>query len=224
MENFTFAEINIGVSDIEKQSMLKEVLALDSTVHHYNEFRGCRMIAIYNGGGRLGGRVELKDGTHIDTASGKFGYTSAGELCPTIQKVCEEKIFPFMSPPGRVTILRTNSNTGLNVHLDSAESEIGTLQYKYRLVLNGNIGKLYFLNKDYEKVYVSPFYDSYAMDGSHAHSIDPDPEEKITLCIGSPWHGEDNPLYTKLLKESNYKLTVSRPCTKDEWVDPAFNR
>ena len=222
--SFTFAALDIGIADIEKKSMLKEVLALSSDVHHWNQFRGCRMIAIYNGGGRMGGRVELDNGTHIDTTQGQFEYTDAGKQCPTIQKICKEKIFPFMSPPGRVTILRTEPNTGLNVHLDSAESEIGTLQYKFRFVLNGNIGKLYFIDKNYNKVYVPEYYNSYAMDGSHAHSIDPDPEEKITLCIGSPWHGEQNPLYTQLLEKSLFKMTVSRPTTKTEWLDPAFNR
>ena len=79
----TFATIDVGITFEEKQQMLNEVLALDDTVHHYNEFRGCRMIAIYNGGGRLGGRV-----TGIDTKAGEFKYTPAGEQCITIQRVC----------------------------------------------------------------------------------------------------------------------------------------
>lgn len=218
MDKFTFAEIDVQVTNKEKLAMLAEVRNLSNNVHHWNKFRGCRMIAIYNGGSRLGGRVE-----GIDTKEGNFGYTEAGQQCPTIQKVCEQNIFPFMNPPGRVTILRTDPNTGLNIHLDSAEREIGTLQYKYRLVLNGNIGKLYFIDENYNKVYVSPNYNSYVMDGSHAHSIDPDVEEKITLCIGAPWHGETNTFYSKKLEDSKYKITVSRPETKQEWLDPAFN-
>lgn len=215
--SFTFAAIDVGVSDQEKLSMLNEVLALSDDVHHWNEFRGCRMIGIYNGGGRLGGRVN-----GIDTKAGLFEYTLAGNQCPTIQKVCEEKIFPFMSPPGRVTILRTAPNTGLNTHLDSRQSEIGSLQHKYRLVLNGSIGKLYFVDSDYNKIYVPSYYSSYSMDGSHAHSIEADSEEKITLCIGAPWHGEENEIYTKLIQQSKFKMTVSRPETKHEWLDPAL--
>lgn len=217
--NHTFAAIDIGVTQEEKQAMLDEVLALSNDVHHWNEFRGCRMIAIWNGGGRIGGRVEGHN-----TAKGDFSYTIAGEQCPTIQRVCEEKIFPFMSPPGRVTILRTAPGTGLNVHLDSTVEEIGTPQQKYRLVLNGNIGKLYFIDKNYNKVYVPPYYDSYSMDGSHAHSIDEDEQEKITLCVGAPWHGEDNELYKKMLDDALFKFDVSRPNTLDEWLDPAFKK
>jgi len=217
--DFTFAAFDVGISQEEKKLMLDEVLALSSDVHHWNEFRGCRMIGIYNGGGRLGGRVE-----GIDTKTGEFKYTLAGEQCPTIQKVCEEKIFPFMSPPGRVTILRTAPNTGLNVHLDSKESEIGTRQHKYRVVLNGNIGKLFFIDNLGNKVYVPPYYDSYVLDGSHAHSIDPDEQEKITLCIGAPWHGEDNNTYQSFIDNALYKMTVSRPDTKQEWCDPALKK
>ena len=217
--DFTFAAMDIGVTPEEKQQMLQEVLALDEAVHHYNEFRGCRMIPIYNGGGRLGGRV-----AGISTTRGEFEYTPAGQQCPTIQRVCEEKIFPFMSPPGRVTVLRTAPGTGLKVHLDSNENEIGTLQHKFRLVLNGNIGKLFFLDKNCNKVYVPPYYDTYSMDGSHVHSIDADDEEKITLCIGAPWHGEPNSLYEKYIENALFKFTVSRPDTKHEWLDPAFKK
>jgi len=215
--DFTFAALDVGVTDQEREEMLKEVLALSDDVHHWNEFRGCRMIAIYNGGGRLGGRV-----SGVDTKEGIFEYTQAGQQCPTIQRICEEKLFPFMTPPGRVTILRTAPGTGLNVHLDSQEKEIGTLQHKYRIVLNGNIGKLYFVDKNYNNVYVPPYYNSYTMDGSHAHSIDADQEEKITLCIGAPWHGEENNLYNELLDKSLYSMKVSRPVTLDEWCDPVL--
>ena len=217
--NFTFAAINVGVTLTEKESMLAEISNLDDEMHHWNEFRGCKMIGIFNGGGRLGGRV---DG--IDTKAGEFKYTPAGDKCPTIKKVCEEKIFPFMNSPGRVTVLRTSPNTGLHVHLDSTEKEIGTLQHKYRLVLNGNIEKLYFLDKNLNKVYVPPYYDSYVMDGSHVHSIDPDKEEKITLCIGAPWHGEPTELYNQLLEDSPFNMLVSRPVTQDAWLDPALRK
>mgnify|MGYP007000196553 len=96
-----------------------------------------------------------------NTAKGNFTYTPAGEECPTMQRVLEEKIFPWMDRPGRVTILRTAPDTGLHTHLDSTKEEIGTLQDKYRLVLNGAIDKLYFLDKKLNRVYMPGNYDSY---------------------------------------------------------------
>lgn len=215
--NFTFGAVDINVTQEEKQAMLDEVLALSDDVHHYNEFRGCRMIAIWNGGGRLGGR----DPKH-NTAKGDFSYTPAGDACPTMQRVLEEKIFPWMSPPGRVTILRTAPDTGLNIHLDSTKEEIGTLQHKYRLVLNGAIDKLFFIDSKLNKVYMPGNYDSYILDGSHAHSIDPDSQEKITLCVGAPWKGQSSEAYETLKAKADYIAVVSRPETLDEWLDPAF--
>lgn len=215
--DFTFAALDLSISQDEKQKMLQEVLAADDNLYHQNDFRGCRMLPIYNGGGVLGPR---RDG--INTAKGIFKYTPAGEVCPTIRKVCEEKIFPFMSPPGRVTILRTKAGEGLHIHLDSTFEEIGTRQHKFRIVLNGNIDKLFFIDKQGNKVYMPSNYDTYSMDGSHPHSIDPGDEEKITLCIGAPWHGEDNDLYIDLIEKSLYNVKISRPDIKDEWLDPQF--
>jgi len=216
--NFTFAAIDIGVTVEEKAQMLQEVKNVPDQMHHYNEFRGCRMIGIYNGGGRLGGRVP-----GIDTKEGKFEYTLAGKECPTIQKVCEEKIFPFMNPAGRVTILRTEPGCGLNIHLDSTLKEVRTRQHKFRLVLNGNIEKLFFMDSKGNRVYVPKHYDCYSMDGSHPHSIDPGKEEKITLCVGAPWHGEDNEIYQHLIDDALFKMKVSRPTDIPlEWLDPFF--
>ena len=59
-------------------------------------------IAIYNGGGRMGGRVELDNGTHIDTTQGQFEYTDAGKQCLILykKKICKEKFFLQNSEPG----------------------------------------------------------------------------------------------------------------------------
>ena len=212
----TFSAIDIGVTQQEKIDILDEILDLPKEVHHWNEFRGCKMVSIYNGGGLLGGR---ETGSKRD---GVFDFSAGGKMCPTLMRVCREKIFPFMSPPGRVTILKTAPGTGLNVHIDTTESEIGSLHQKYRLVLNGNVGKLYFIDRDYNKVYVPPYYDSYSMDGGHPHSIDPDEEEKITLCVGVPWHGASNEIYDRMMKNSAFQMAVSRPKILDEWQDPAL--
>lgn len=91
-------------------------------------------------------------------------------------------------------------------------------------MLNGAIGKLYFIDEDYNKVYVPDLYDSYVLDGSHAHSIDPDTKEKITICVGAPWHGEPNESYNKMILNAKFKMEVSRPYTKKEWLDPGHKK
>lgn len=216
--DFTFAAIDIKINDKERKQILDEVTSVPDSMYHYNEFRGCKMLGIYNGGGQLGGREPGKN-----TSKGEFKYTPAGLLCPITQKILETKIFPFMDPIGRVTILRTSPNTGLNIHLDSTVDEVGTRQHKFRLVLNGNIRKLYFIDKYGNKVFVPEHYTCYTMDGTHPHSIDPDPEEKITLCIGVPWRGNDTDLYKNLINDSLFKMKVSYPnIIEEEWLDPFF--
>lgn len=214
-DNFTFAAIDIDITDSDRLLMLDEVRSLDNEDHFYNEFRGCRMIPIFNSSGKLG---RTQNGINGST----FKYTPAGQKCPTIRHICETKIFPWMDPPGRVTILRTSPGTGLNVHIDCKENEIGSLQHKYRLVLNGSIDHLYFIDRNGNKVYVPNHYNSYVIDGSHAHSIDAGEEEKITLCIGAPWKGSSNNIYKNMINKSDYILKVSRSSIQQQWVDPAF--
>ena len=68
--------------------------------------------------------------------------------------------------------------------MDSKVDEIGTLQHKFRIVLNGDVDKLYFIDKKYNRVYIPENYTTYVLDGSHPHALEPGTEEKVTLCIG----------------------------------------
>lgn len=215
--NFTFAAFDVGITTKEKQLMLEEILSVPDSYYSDNPFRGCKMIHIYNGVGER----DIREGSSM----GLFKYTDVEPFLPNTKNILETKIFPWMDPVGRVNILRTPPGHSLNVHLDTKKDEIGTLQHKYRIVLNGNIDKLYFLDKDKNKVYVPQHYDSYVLDGSHPHSLDPGDEEKITICIGSPWRGKPTVQYTEFLENALFKMTVSRPKDFDEdWEDPYFRK
>ena len=208
MIDFTFAAFDLGITTEQKQSMLEEILALPLEYWYYDTFRGCYMLPIFNGGSLTN-----------NTSQGVLRYTEAGNLCNTIKLVLSHSVFPFMNPLGRVTILKTSKDTNLNIHLDSKEEEIGTLQHKFRLALNGKIDTLYFLDSNYNKVYVPNCYDTYILDGSHPHGLDPGPEEKITLCIGAPWNGEPTELYNQIINNSLYTMNVSRPVILPNWTD-----
>tara|TARA_B100000424_G_scaffold271148_1_gene272690 strand:+ start:530 stop:805 length:276 start_codon:yes stop_codon:yes gene_type:complete len=86
------------------------------------------------------------------------------------------------------------------------------------------VDKLYFLNEKQDRVYVPKNYDSYVLDGGHPHSIDPSDEEKITLCVGAPWHGEDNDDYRRMCEESSFVMRVKKPEIRPEWVNPVLKR
>lgn len=208
MIDFTFAAFDLGISIDQKNQMLTEILEVPQEYWYYDAFRGCYMLPIFNGG-------NIRD----NTSQGVLKYTEAGVLCNTVKLVLSEKVFPFMKPSGRVTILKTNKNTNLNIHLDSTEAEIGTLQHKFRIALNGKIDTLYFLDSKYNKVHVPNCYDTYVLDGSHPHALDPGPDEKITLCVGAPWNGHPTKEYNQIISKSFYTMKVSRPAILPDWTN-----
>ena len=211
----TFAAVNVGVSEDIRLRCKDEVLAVPDEMWHYNEFRGCHMLPLYNAGGTIGRNIKGEN----------MIFTPAGDLCPNLKKIILENIFPWMDPPGRCTILRTPKGYGLNPHFDAVENEISTRQEKYRLVLNGKVDKLYFLDEDRNKIFIPEHYKSYVMDGGHVHSLEPADEPKITLCVGAPWTGERTVGYESLLKNSPFKLKVKQPEKfEDEWLDPFWKR
>lgn len=212
--DFTYCPFNITLDENFLDKIYNEVLTITKNHWHYNEFRGCFMLPVYNGGGQLGtGRI----GQH----NLNFGYTEpVQEKCATLISLIEDAIWPWMEPRGRVTILRTPAGVALKPHLDSLENEIGTLQHKWRLVLHGEIDKLYFIDANYNSMYVPDTNRCYVLDGSHPHALKAGETEKMTLCIGSPWHGEPNKKYHTLLDYPN-SLLVTRPNElKEAWTDP----
>jgi len=219
--DFTFAAIDAGVTETDRQHMLQEFLSIPDSFYLYNKFRGCRILHVYNG---LGSRI---DSTIVNqrenSTKGSFAYTDIEMYIPKTKKILKEKIFPWMSPVGRINILRTAPNQGLNLHLDSKESEVGTRQHKYRLVLSGDIDRLFFIDKHGNQVYVPQYYSSYVLDGTHLHSLEASDKEKITLCIGTPWNGEPTQGYINLLSNASFKMNVSRPSmVESAWLDPYY--
>lgn len=213
--NITWAALKLDISPDIVKTILDEVLKVPEDMWHYNTFRGCYMLPIYNAGGKL---EENYQGTHMV-------FTPAGDLCPTMKEILLNKIFPWMDPPGRVTILRTPAGVGLSTHFDVNKHEIGTRQEKFRLVLNGNIDKLWFYDEDLNKVYIPQNYNTYIMDGGHPHSLDPGSEEKITLCIGAPWTGNPTAEYETIIENSPFKLKLKLPKDyEEEWFDPFWKK
>lgn len=213
--NFTFCAIDLGITEEDRKILLKEVLSIPKNLWHVDSFRGTKCSWIYNGGAGTG--------FHEVDNTKKFGFAESIKYLPELKTLLEGLVFPFMSPPGRVIVLDTPKDVPLNVHLDSKEEEIGSRQHKFRISLSGNIDKLYFLDENYKKVFIPKDYCSYVMDGSHAHSIDGG-EQKVTLCIGSPWKGQDNDIYEYMVESSPYKMNVTRPKTLKEWVDPRYDK
>ena len=212
MNNFTFCALDLNLDENTRKQMLNEVLSCNELYWYHDTFRGCGILPLFNGDGTIGAPRE-----GIIRSQGDMIFTEAGEQCPTIKKFVINNVFPFMDIPGRMSILKTDSNKTLNVHMDSSRRALGTIQHKFRIVLNGEIGKLYFLDSELNKVFVPEYWNTYVLDGTHPHSIEADTEEKITICIGTPWTGNYTEHYNKLIEKSPYKMKVNQPEFREEW-------
>jgi hypothetical protein len=78
-----------------------------------------------------------------------------------------------------------------NEHIDCRLEEIGSRQHKFRIVLQGRTGTLYFKTKK-GNIFVPDIEESFIMDGGWPHGMINDSLElKLTLAAGAPWTGYD---------------------------------
>lgn len=194
----TFTAVDLKLEEYIPK-MLDEVLALEEG-WYFNDFRNCEIIRLHDGN---------------DNDWNEHGYK-----CPVLQQIVEEYVFPWMTPRGKVNVLKTKPNDPLHIHLDTKPEEIGTLQDKFRIVLNGSIEELFFVGAKGEKVRIPPHYNQYILDGSHPHGLYPSETEKVTLCIGSPWTGNRSKKYMDMLHfHTLFSMKVERPLLQDEWSE-----
>lgn len=199
MEIFTFCPIN--TDDLLVEVFKKEIEALPETFWHYDKFRNCYILPLWN----PSAQQDVVD----PSISGPNEFTEAAHQCPSIKQHLSPLLYKLN---GRLTVLKTLPTQLMNVHLDCKKSEVGTEQYKWRMVVKGDRNSLYFLDENNQKVYPNKNYSTYVMDGGHPHGID-QTDEKITICIGSKWRG--TPMPDNLINEE--KVIISRGFIKNEW-------
>lgn len=182
-------------------NFLEEIEDVPEEMWHYDKFRNCLILPLWNPSAQIG---------VVDPSiKGEFRLTEAAMLCPQLMSfvlpICEKL-------RGRLTVLKTPPDWVFNVHMDSRIDEIGTEQYKWRMVLKGEKDGLFFLDQNQERVFPNSGFATYVIDGSHPHSLKQSNEEKITVCIGAPWRG--SPMVDLMEDE---KVSVPRGNVKEEW-------
>ena len=187
---FTYKAIDLNITKEDIEIITKEIKSISSG-WYFNEYRNCDILSIYDK---------------------NFKWTKEGKMCNHLIKVYEEKIKPIMTEKGKIHILKTKKGNNIPTHIDCHQIEIPEFHQKLRLALTGKLDSLYFLDKDSNKVYAPNIYNTYILNGGHPHGLD-SAEEKITVCIGAPWKGEDN--YSNELCTMN----VSMPKLKKEWIN-----
>jgi hypothetical protein len=190
LEPFTYQAIDLNITAEDIDTMAAEILAVPESAWIFNEYRNCDILSIYD-----------KD----------FNWTAAGNACTHLKHVYTTKIKPIMSAKGKIHILKTKEGDHIPTHIDCQEQEIPDLNHKFRIALKGKIDSLYFVDENDNKIYVPKEYRTYLINGGHPHGLDA-AEEKITLCLGAPWKGEDS--YNNIIHRMNVKL----PSIKREWL------
>lgn len=211
--DFTFCALDLDISNNDIKVMKDEILNVNSDYWYSDNFRGCQILPLINGGGTIGAPPK-----GVQRDKGDMILTNAVKECYKTLEIIEHKIFPFMNMKTRVSVLKTKKDQGLNIHVDCGKHKLESVQHKFRIVLSGEIDKLFFLDSNNNKTYVPSNFNTYVLDGTHPHAIDPGNEQKLTICFGTPWIGEYNKNYGKLLEDSPYKIKVSKPKILDEWI------
>ncbi len=211
-----------GTLDIEspnRQKWVQWLEGVEESKWFWDDYRTCDMLPLMtkNGG------VKLSDAEHRFEPGEDFIWT---DITPDfVKSYIENHIFNWMGMRSRIIIIRTAPSKGNAIHIDCSPHAFGTLQHKFRIVLQGETETLYFHTK--EKDIEAPRTDKpFIMDGSWPHGMtNTSDKTKYTLCIGSPWSGSEKyPGLNKLLEAEESDLPKEirhffHPKYKDQNLD-----
>lgn len=177
--DLVFATLDIAPPPREFVEWVKSV---DEKTWWWDSYRTCHMLNLYTTGqGQKGTRMtELKWQSYVPKSFIDY---------------MEQNLWPMIGGPTRCIIIRTLGPDGGNAnHIDCSKEQFGTIQHKFRTVLEGYTGGLYFLDGDDRKFI--PEVDNnvwYVMDGSWPHGQRNTKEGyKYTLCLGAPFDGYED--------------------------------
>lgn len=211
---FTYCPLDISLAESERRALLAELHGLAPSYWHFSAYRNCYILPVLNGGGQLGQNT-------MDHHK-PFVWSEAGAKLPKLCRYLVKEILPLVPSEARVFILRTAPGEAIAPHIDTSPAEVGSLQEKLRVALSGDISSLYFYDENFSKVYISGEHRIYLLDGGHAHAVERSEEEKITICLGSPWRG---PLTkfgeSKLLHEEAIHLSPPKDLPQD-WIEKKY--
>lgn len=201
--DLVFATLDIAPPPPE---FLTWVKSLDENSWWWDSYRTCHMLNLYTTGqGQSGAKMT--------------GLRWQPNVPDFFIKYMENNLWPMIGGPTRAIIIRTLGPEGGNAdHIDCSKEQFGTIQHKFRTVLEGYTGGLYFMNGN-DRRYI-PEVDTnvwYVMDGSWPHGQrNTKHGYKYTLCLGAPFNGyEDLSKYPiKEIMITKGELTLPEDYTK----------
>jgi hypothetical protein len=191
-EDILFAELSLPL--LNKTVATEKILSIEEKFWFWDPYRGTNMLPLMTKDAK-----EQALGTN-NYREGDFAWTS---YTPKIIKDWFEYIvFPWMGTKTRIMALMTMPGISNNEHIDCIKPEVGTLQHKFRVVLQGNTDTLYFKTSN-NNLSVPNVRGAFIMDGGWPHGmINNGDQVKVTLAAGAPWNGLD---YYQDLKNILYR-------------------
>ena len=182
MDNLLFARVQLN--KLDKQLAVDQLSKIDKKHWFWDPYRATNMLPLMTRDS-----VPGAEGSS-NSRDGDFKWLP---YTPEIIKTWfEDQVFPWMGMKTRIMALLTVPNFSNNEHIDCDLSEIGTKQHKFRIVLKGRTGTLYFKTKTGD-VAVPDIEDAFVMDGGWPHGMINDSDEfKLTIAAGAPWIGNDS--------------------------------
>ena len=181
LDHLLFASVDLPMFD--KEEATSEIFKIANN-SFWDTYRLTTMIPLMNKTGKPG------FGNTLNNVNGDFQWT---EYAPTILVDWFESVgFPWLGMKTRIMALITEPNFANAEHVDCKLHEVNTRQHKFRIVLQGQTGTLYFKTKQGD-VAVPNVETPFIMDGGWVHGMyNTTTEKKVTLALGAPWNGLDD--------------------------------
>lgn len=177
--NLLFAKVHLP--ELNKQQALREILDVSADKWFWDDYRDTRMLPLMTKGG-VGGAVGS-----MNIREDKFEWLSYTPK--VITDWFDNVVFPWMGKRTRIMALMTQPHFQNKEHIDCDPHKMGTMQHKFRIVLQGRTSTLYWKTSEGD-VYAPEIEEPFLMDGSWPHGmVNTTDEVKITLAAGAPWEG-----------------------------------
>jgi hypothetical protein len=202
----------VNLPDFDRAASLSQIQQIDESNWFWEPYRGTSMLPLMTMGGKGG-----KSGTSNFRTKQSFLWC---DYVPTsIQKWFDDIVFPWMGMRTRVMILRTQPGAANFEHIDCSPSSFGTLQHKFRVLLQGKTDTLYFITKT-DKIFLFDTNKPFIIDGSWPHGmVNNTSDVKYTIAVGAPWCGNDR--YLNLSNEMYCEKTLL-PKNYTKYFDPKY--
>ena len=183
MKKMLFAELDLAPFD--KKRVVKWIESLPERYWFWDSYRECYMLPLMTKTGGFG-----KSDTENSSNTKDFLWTDFSSHF--IREYFENHIFNWTKTKSRIVIIRTMPKKQNRIHIDCSPEAFNTIQYKFRIVVQGASDSLYFETRN-GKVKAPVTEKPFIMDGSWPHGMINDSTlVKYTICLGSPWTQSDH--------------------------------